>query len=126
LGLIQGITFKKATELNLRTARLPLEEHIPVKSIKVLTTNHVFEILGKIQDGVSWKDAIVSTVPTRKQTDQSNGDQYFDDDYEDDEDEDEIDVNDHDEASEVEGIEVADTGNNLPATEDREDCTKGA
>eukprot|EP00298_Acanthocystis_sp_HF-20_P004341 c14677_g1_i1.p1 GENE.c14677_g1_i1~~c14677_g1_i1.p1 ORF type:complete len:317 (+),score=121.98 c14677_g1_i1:121-951(+) len=78
----KGITHQKCQELGLRTARLPLEEHIKLEASKVLTINHVFEILGKVYNGQSWKDAVTSSVPMRKgvyQGDDNNNNNNNDD-----------------------------------------------
>eukprot|EP00299_Pterocystis_sp_00344_P007323 c2317_g1_i1.p1 GENE.c2317_g1_i1~~c2317_g1_i1.p1 ORF type:complete len:347 (+),score=96.02 c2317_g1_i1:23-1063(+) len=62
----KGVTFEKAQSLNVRTARLPLDKHIQMNTVKVLTTNHVFEIIAKVQQSSDWAEAIHSTVPLRK------------------------------------------------------------
>jgi hypothetical protein len=51
----------------LRHARLPLLEHCPELTTRatVLNINHCFEILLLVAGGLSWRDAIDKSVPTR-------------------------------------------------------------
>ncbi|XP_017477933.1 PREDICTED: tRNA methyltransferase 10 homolog A-like isoform X1 [Rhagoletis zephyria] len=62
----KGLCHKRATEIGLRTARLPLSEHVNMKTRAVLSTFHVFEILMRVTEGKSWTDAIMETLPVRK------------------------------------------------------------
>jgi tRNA (guanine9-N1)-methyltransferase len=50
------------------TARLPLDKYLQkMNSTKVLTTNHVFEILLKYRElGNDWEKALINVLPTRK------------------------------------------------------------
>lgn len=66
---LKGITYKKAVAENIETAKLPLDECIKMmgtNKTKVLTVNHVFEILLKYAEGKSWVNAFQSTLPGRK------------------------------------------------------------
>jgi len=65
----KGLSHKKATELGITTARLPIEEYLAMKSRKVLTVNHVYEILAAVSEGKSWKDAFLGVIPERKLAD---------------------------------------------------------
>ncbi len=56
----------KANELGVQTARLPIDEHLKLCSTKVLTCNHVFEILQKFKDHKDWKKALLEVLPARK------------------------------------------------------------
>jgi Trm5-related predicted tRNA methylase len=60
----------RATSLHIPTARLPLQEYCDFKgSTRVLTCNHVFEILLRYRElggGDCWKEAILSVLPERK------------------------------------------------------------
>lgn len=47
-------------------AKFPLDKHCDMTATKVLTTNHVFEIMLRRGAGESWPDAIEHTLPTRK------------------------------------------------------------
>jgi len=77
----KGATFKKAQELGIRTARLPLADHVAMDATKVLTVNHVFAILGHVQNGVAWREAIMQVLPGRKGArDIGDGDTDDDDD----------------------------------------------
>ena len=65
----KGLSHTKATELGITTARLPIEEFLAMKSRKVLTVNHVYEILAAVSEGKSWKDAFLGVIPERKLAD---------------------------------------------------------
>ncbi|XP_055912825.1 tRNA methyltransferase 10 homolog A [Eupeodes corollae] len=62
----KGLCFDRAKKLSLQTARLPLTEHVDMKTRTVLSTYHVFEILLRLSEGKSWADAILETLPVRK------------------------------------------------------------
>ncbi|XP_054728664.1 tRNA methyltransferase 10 homolog A [Anastrepha obliqua] len=62
----KGLCHKRATEMGLRTARLPLSEHVNMKTRAVLSTFHVFEILLRVAEGKPWTEAIMETLPERK------------------------------------------------------------
>lgn len=47
-------------------ARLPIDEFIEMKTRKVLTVDHVFDILAGSSAGKSWKDAFLRVLPARK------------------------------------------------------------
>mmetsp|Transcript_25163 Transcript_25163/g.51895 ORF Transcript_25163/g.51895 Transcript_25163/m.51895 type:complete len:435 (-) Transcript_25163:1836-3140(-) len=81
------VTAKRAKSLGIPTARLPLEENLNFNGkTRILTCNHVFEILLKFRDGgcKDWKEAIVAVLPTRKGYDDVTVGEK-DDAYEDDE-----------------------------------------
>jgi len=65
----KGLSHTKAKELGITTARLPIEEYLAMKSRKVLTVNHVYEILAAVSEGKSWKDAFLGVIPERKLAD---------------------------------------------------------
>ncbi|CAB9524895.1 tRNA methyltransferase 10 homolog A [Seminavis robusta] len=58
----------RAEKLGLATARLPLEHHLKkMQGTKVLTCNHVFEILLKYREhGNDWEKALLEVLPSRK------------------------------------------------------------
>jgi tRNA (guanine9-N1)-methyltransferase len=62
----KGLTFKKASELGIRTAKLPIGKYMQLISSQVLTVNHVVEILAKAFDCNDWEAAVRSVVPERK------------------------------------------------------------
>ena len=63
----KGLCLKKAEEMGLAHARLPIGEFIQMSSRKVLTINHVFEIMGEyVNNSGDWKSAFLSVVPERK------------------------------------------------------------
>lgn len=68
----------KCPSLNIQTARLPLEEHIDFKgSTRILTCNHVFEILQRYRENgyQDWKGAMMAVLPCRKDVEERNDDQ---------------------------------------------------
>lgn len=77
-GIVDRNRLKRATidraenELNVETAKLPLQEYLRANNIsmtttKVLTVNHVFDILLKYrQHGNNWDKAFGEILPSRK------------------------------------------------------------
>lgn len=63
---LKGICHKKATEQGIRTARLPIDEYMDLKTRKVLTVNHVFEILLAYSVHKDWTTALETVIPKRK------------------------------------------------------------
>lgn len=57
---------KKALEMGVRHARLPINEYMVLKSRSVLTVNNVVEIMQKFADCNDWKQAFVTSIPSRK------------------------------------------------------------
>lgn len=65
---LKGITERKARDLGIRTAKLPIGEYMQLLTANVLTCNHVFEILLKYrQNGNNWNKAFLDVVPRRKE-----------------------------------------------------------
>ena len=62
----KGLCHQKAEEKGITTARLPIDEYINMKTRKVLTVNHVYEILAQVCQGLSWKDSFLKVLPERK------------------------------------------------------------
>lgn len=64
---LKRATIDRAEGLEIATAKLPITEHLNLFSTKVLTCNHVFEILLKYGDcGKDWKKAMLEVLPKRK------------------------------------------------------------
>lgn len=63
----KNVAVQRANSLGLRTAKLPLGEHVKLKCSQVLTVVHVFQILSKQRETGSWSEAILSAIPDRKQ-----------------------------------------------------------
>ncbi|XP_055299282.1 tRNA methyltransferase 10 homolog A [Sitodiplosis mosellana] len=62
----KGLSLERAEEKGFKTARLPLSEHIEMKTRSVLTIVHVFEILLRISEGKPWKETLLQVLPQRK------------------------------------------------------------
>jgi tRNA (guanine9-N1)-methyltransferase len=64
---LKWAAFERASSLGVATARLPLEEHLKMQVTRVLTCNHVFDILLKYREhGQDWKKALNEVLPLRK------------------------------------------------------------
>lgn len=50
----------------IRTAKLPIREHLKMTRTHVLTVNHVFEILLRYREHGNWKKALETVMPPRK------------------------------------------------------------
>ena len=60
-------TIDRAKKLGIATAKLPITDHLSFAAPKVLTVNHVFEILLRLREhGNDWKKALLSVLPERK------------------------------------------------------------
>ena len=58
----------RAEQDGIATAKLPITDHLQLVTTKVLTCNHVFEILLKYrQNGNDWKKAMLDVLPGRKE-----------------------------------------------------------
>ncbi|CAH0701852.1 unnamed protein product [Spodoptera exigua] len=62
----KGLCHKIAVEQGIRHAQLPLDKYINMKTRKVLTIDHVFEIVLRVCEGVPWQDALLKVLPLRK------------------------------------------------------------
>ncbi|XP_062849208.1 RNA (guanine-9-)-methyltransferase domain-containing protein 2 [Trichomycterus rosablanca] len=62
----KGISFKRATELEIAHAQLPLGSFVQMNSRKVLAVNHVFEIMLAYLEKQDWKEAFFTVLPQRK------------------------------------------------------------
>lgn len=62
----KGLTMEKAKKLGMATAKLPIDEHLKLFATKVLTCNHVFEILLHYQESQDWLKAMMAVLPARK------------------------------------------------------------
>mmetsp|Transcript_16064 Transcript_16064/g.23009 ORF Transcript_16064/g.23009 Transcript_16064/m.23009 type:complete len:355 (-) Transcript_16064:339-1403(-) len=72
---LKGITIAKAKELGLETAKLPIGSYLEMFSTKVLTCNHMFEILLKYRENDNdWKKAMLDVLPSRKDIKEKDSD----------------------------------------------------
>ena len=61
----KGKTYEIAKNMNIKTARLPVSEHLDLKASSVLTIFHVVEILLKYKECRDWKVSLEAFVPKR-------------------------------------------------------------
>jgi len=62
----KGLCHSRAVAAGVSHAKLPIGEFVNLASRKVLTIDHVFQILVKITQGLSWKEAFLAVIPGRK------------------------------------------------------------
>ncbi|XP_063974831.1 tRNA methyltransferase 10 homolog A [Diachasmimorpha longicaudata] len=62
----KGLCHELAQKAGVAHARLPLDKFLKMKSRKVLTIDHVFEILLRVTEGKTWQDAFLQVLPLRK------------------------------------------------------------
>ncbi|GMT25219.1 hypothetical protein PFISCL1PPCAC_16516 [Pristionchus fissidentatus] len=62
----KGVCFAKAQEKGWAHARLPIDEFVKMQSRKVLTVNHVFEIMVVYWATKDWEKAFFTVIPQRK------------------------------------------------------------
>ncbi|KAI9908617.1 hypothetical protein PsorP6_003974 [Peronosclerospora sorghi] len=64
---LKGITYQKAVEQGIATAKLPLDAVVELGSnTRVLTVNHVYEILAYFSEVNDWAQATLAALPSRK------------------------------------------------------------
>ncbi|KAK3546001.1 hypothetical protein QTP70_019293 [Hemibagrus guttatus] len=89
----KGISFKRAKELGIAHAQLPLSSFVKMNSRKVLAVNHVFEIMLAYLEKRDWKEAFFTVLPQRKGAVPVGQENKLDQDEEQDEDEEDSDTN---------------------------------
>uniref|UniRef100_A0A1B6LIF9 tRNA (guanine(9)-N(1))-methyltransferase n=2 Tax=Graphocephala atropunctata TaxID=36148 RepID=A0A1B6LIF9_9HEMI len=62
----KGRTLSVANEQEITHAQLPIREFLEMNTRKVLTIDHVFEILLHVSEGITWKEALLKVIPQRK------------------------------------------------------------
>lgn len=62
----KGLCHKLAVQHNVRHGRLPLDKFLRMRARKVLTVDHVFEILLRVSEGKTWQQAFSQVLPKRK------------------------------------------------------------
>lgn len=62
----KGLCHQKAVEKGVSHAQLPISDYIDLKSRKVLTINHVFDILLRYSENRDWQKTFFSVLPQRK------------------------------------------------------------
>lgn len=65
---LKRVAIDKAEDLGIQTAKLPITDYLNMVSTKVLTCNHVFEILLKWREcDKDWKRAFLDVLPKKKE-----------------------------------------------------------
>ena len=62
----KGLCYRRARARGIRTARLPIGQFLAMQSRKVLTTNHVVEIMLRWLEHGDWGRAFLDVIPKRK------------------------------------------------------------
>ncbi|XP_046550020.1 LOW QUALITY PROTEIN: tRNA methyltransferase 10 homolog A-like [Haliotis rubra] len=62
----KGLCHQLAVDREVSHAQLPITEYVEMKTRKVLTINHVFEILLRYTETKDWKKAFFQVLPQRK------------------------------------------------------------
>jgi tRNA (guanine9-N1)-methyltransferase len=65
-NVYKGLTLGLAQKHGIEHVKLPLDEYIKMSFGRVLTVNHVFEIMLEASVGASWGDAFFKIIPQRK------------------------------------------------------------
>ena len=63
----KGLTHRLASEANVRTARLPIDEYMSMSQRRVLAVNHVVEILTLRASGLDWTSVLTKVMPQRRE-----------------------------------------------------------
>lgn len=63
----KGLCHRRANELGIPTAKLPIGEYMQMQSRTVLTTNHVVEIMANWLETGDWGEAFLKAIPKRKE-----------------------------------------------------------
>ena len=62
----KNLTYYKASNQYIRTAKLPIQEYFHLTKTHILTVNHVYEILLNFSKSNNWYDALKQVIPARK------------------------------------------------------------
>lgn len=63
----KGLCYKRACDLGIATAKLPIGEYMTMQSRTVLTTNHVVEIMVRWLEDGDWGKSFLRVIPKRKE-----------------------------------------------------------
>lgn len=63
----KGLCYKRARELGITTAKLPIGDYMTMQSRSVLAVNHVVEIMLKWLEKGDWGEAFLAVIPKRKE-----------------------------------------------------------
>ncbi|XP_012282515.1 tRNA methyltransferase 10 homolog A [Orussus abietinus] len=62
----KGLCYNEAVKVGIRHGQLPLNKFLKMNTRKVLTIDHVFEILLRVSEGKTWQEAFIEVLPERK------------------------------------------------------------
>lgn len=62
----KGLCLKRAQEMGINHARLPIKDHVSLNSRHILTVNQVVDILVGFMETLDWKEALLKVIPVRK------------------------------------------------------------
>ncbi|VDP05262.1 unnamed protein product [Soboliphyme baturini] len=62
----KGLCLRLAEERGISHARLPIDKHLLMSTRKVLSINHVFEIILHYTESRDWRNALLKVIPKRK------------------------------------------------------------
>ena len=62
----KGICYKRAMDIGMETAKLPIADYLEMSSRTILATNHVVEIMLRWLELGDWGQAFLSVIPQRK------------------------------------------------------------
>ncbi|MCL4123179.1 UNVERIFIED_CONTAM: hypothetical protein GTU68_054907 [Idotea baltica] len=63
---LKGLSYNLAIKKNISHGRLPIEQYMNMKTLKVLPINHVYSLLALVTGGKSWSDALMEIIPQRR------------------------------------------------------------
>ncbi|RVE43440.1 hypothetical protein evm_011891 [Chilo suppressalis] len=62
----KGLCHTIAKDQGIRHGQLPLDKYVNMKTRKVLTIDHVFEIVLRVSEGLAWQETLMKVLPVRK------------------------------------------------------------
>ncbi len=64
---LKNASIEKAARDRVKTMKLPIQQHVSLKSSAVLSVNSIFQIIHRMVNGVELGEAIRESIPKRKQ-----------------------------------------------------------
>ncbi|KAJ5071143.1 tRNA (guanine-9-) methyltransferase [Anaeramoeba ignava] len=63
---LKGLTYEEAKKIGIKTAKLPIDQYLSMRSRKVLTVDQVFSIILNYINCKDWSQALIKAIPLRK------------------------------------------------------------